>query len=142
MKLEKNYIVALGIIGLIAAFLSYYFGSRAGKARAAEGNKNEAEHAADEVKRSGLTFELSTYDSMANKIFEAVNRVFTDEDAVYSVFARLQSKDDLLQLIKVFGGRGWPSNKTLSQWLYWAMNTSEINYINSILERNSVDFHF
>lgn len=128
-----------GLLALIALMVAYYIGSRTGKAKSTV--LNEAGNAANEIDPGGLTYELSTYDQMANKSYEAVSGLFTDEQAIYSEVTRLRSKDDVLQLIKAFGARGiWPFKGTLSEWLYQAMSSGEIEQVNSILARNSIDY--
>jgi len=128
-----------GALALIALIVAYYIGSRTGKAKSTV--LNEAGNAANEIDAAGLTYELSIYDQMANKIYEAVSGLFTDEQAVYSEVTRLRSKDDVLQLIKAFGERGiWPFKGTFTQWLYQSMSGGEIEQINSILARNSIDY--
>lgn len=132
-----------GALALVALIVAYYFGSRTGKAKSTV--LNEAQNAANEINSKGLTYELSTYDALANKFYETIwMGVFIDEQAVYSIFSQLRSKDDVLQLIKAFGSRGILniSKNTFTEWLYQAMSFSEIEQINSILARNHIDYKF
>lgn len=141
MKIEKNYIIGLGIIGIVAAVLAYYFGSRSGKASVA--TPNEATSAASEIDTANLTYSLSTYDTMANKLYAALGSIFTDEESVYSVFTSMRTIDDIKQTIKAFGAKGvWPFNGTLSEWIYQEMSSSEISQINSIFSRNNINYSF
>ena len=136
---NKNLWIYGGALGLIALVVAYYFGSRTGKASVTV--LNEAGNAANEINAAGLTYRLSTYDQMAAGIYEAVSGIFTDEQAVYSEFSQLRTHDDVLQLIKSFGSRGfWGFKGTLSEWLYQGMSSSEIAQINSILSRNNIDY--
>ena len=130
-----------GALALIALVVAYYIGSRTGKAKSTV--FNEAQNASNEINASRLTYELSTYDAMANKIYEALSGIFTDEQSVYSEITRLRSKDDALQLVKAFVSRGfWGFKGTFTEWLYQSMSAKEVKEVNSILERNSVDYRF
>ena len=136
---SKNLWIYGGTLALIALIVAYYFGSRTGKAKSTV--LDEAGNAANEINVSGLSYELSVYDQAANKIYEAVSGIFTDEQAVYSEISRLRSKDDILQLIKAFGNRGfWGFKGTFTEWIYQSMSAGEIEQINTILSRNKIDF--
>lgn len=141
MKIERTYLISLGVIGIAAGVFAYYFGSRTGRASASIAG--EADNANNEVLTSNLTYELTTYNTMANKLFEALSGLLTDEQAVYSVFTQLKNRDDILELIKDFGSRGfWPFKGTLSEWLYQSLSASEIEKVNEILERNGNTYKF
>jgi len=137
---SKNLWIYGGALALIALVVAYYFGSRTGKAKSTV--LNEAGNAANEINTAGLSYDLSVYDQMANKIYEAVSGVFTtDEQAVYSEVSRLRTKDDVLQTIKAFGSRGFFGFKgTFTEWIYQSMSSGEIEQINTIFTRNNIDF--
>lgn len=141
MKIEKNYIIGLGVLTVIAAILAYYFGARTGKASTAIAS--EAGNANSEVKRGNLTYQPSTYNALSNKLYEALSGILTDEQSVYSVFTQMKNHDDILELIKDFGSRGvWPFKGTLSEWLYQSLSSSEIAQVNEILARNGNTYKF
>jgi hypothetical protein len=134
---------AVGIFGLIVLVLAYYLGGRTGKAK----NQNaDAKAIAKDIDQSALSYETSQYDAWAQKIFIALYDLFKDQDAVYSVFSKMRTKSDVLQLIHVFGVKKnlfWAfDGKTLPEWIYQRLNEDEINKINDILKRNNIDYQF
>jgi len=139
---NKNYWIWAGVIGLIALIAAYIVGSRTGKANKVAG---PADQLAKEINTGGLSFELSQYETFAQKIHVAFSEIFVDKQTIYSVFTKLRSKDDVLQLIKTFGTRDLIfgiDNYTLPGWIGYSFNTSETEELNSILSRNNIDYQF
>lgn len=133
--------VGFALAALVAFVAAYYFGSRTGKAA----NANEAgDELASAVKANPLSYDYSTYVSLADKLETAMNGFGDDEEAIYNVFTRMKSKADVLKLIEVFGNRIyvlWMAHP-LTYWLSGKLTADEIQHINDILSRNNIDFSF
>jgi hypothetical protein len=57
------------------------------------------------VETSKLTYEDSWYKTSANSIFNAMNRVGTDETTIYNILIKLRNQDDYNQLNREYGKR-------------------------------------
>jgi hypothetical protein len=144
MKLAgKNInIVTFGILGFLVLLISYYFGSRTGKAKS---TAIEVDTLAKDIKGNELTYDLSEYNSLADRAFIAVYDIGSDEEALYVILAKMRNNSDIYQLIKTFGSRGGffqGGSKTLSEWIASDLNNVEIEKVNEILKRNGITFQF
>ena len=86
-----------------------------------------------------ITLTQEQFNTLATKFYKAVKGMGTNETAVYDVFDTLQSRSDVLQLIKTFGIK---DDMTLKEWLYDDMSNSEIAHINNILSSKSINYQF
>lgn len=57
------------------------------------------------VESDNLTYERSWYKTSANQIFNAMNRVGTDETIIYNILIKLRNQDDYNQLNREYGKR-------------------------------------
>lgn len=87
----------------------------------------------------GLTYKESEYKQFADRLFNAMDGVGTNEQAIYDVFGKMKTKADVLKLIAVYGVK---DDETLSQWLYGDLSTSEIATVNNILSTQQIDYQF
>lgn len=135
--------MTFGIFAFIVLLVSYYFGTRTGKSKAGAA---AGDTLAKDISKSDLTYDLSQYVMMADRCYDAVYDIGTDEEALYSVFSKIRSNSDLLQLIKAFGNRGnivfQGGEKTLAEWMASDLNNVEIEKVNDILARNGVTYKF
>jgi hypothetical protein len=144
MNFQGKYypLLSTALIGALILAAAYYIGTRTGKAK----KEGEEENALKkEIQKDELTFEQTQYSSMADKLEVAMYGFTTDEDSVYSVFAKLRSKSDVLNLIKTFGTRRiiWTfGNSNLNTWINTRLATAEIAHLNDILSRNGIDYQF
>lgn len=95
------------------------------------------------VQKENLTFSISEYNSMANQLFNAMDGAGTNEDIIFSVFNKIQTKDDYNQLIKSFGVRSstsWTSSFSgdLLAWLSDELSSSDVKKLNNILSKIGV----
>lgn len=95
------------------------------------------------VQKENLTFSISEYNSMANQLFNAMDGAGTTEDIIFSVFNKIQTKDDYNQLIKSFGVRSstsWTSSFSgdLLTWLSDELSSSDVKKLNNILSKIGV----
>lgn len=128
----------IGIFAVIAVILAYIFGSRWGKSKAVSALESE-------IESSQLTYDLSQYSTLADRLETAMFRFNDDEDAIYAVFAKCRNKSDVLQLISSFGTRRMLvtiGKSNLTTWLYYKLSDKEIQHINEILTRNNINYQF
>lgn len=141
--LEQQYsALSLGIFGFIVILAAYYLGSRTGKGKAISA---DSESLQKEIKQQPLTYDLSNYESMADKLEDAMYGFTNDKDAVFAVFSKLRNKSDVLQLIVSFGERRiiWTfGNANLNRWINNRFGSDDIAHINSILSRNNIAYEF
>jgi hypothetical protein len=95
------------------------------------------------VQKENLTFSISEYNSMANQLFNAMDGAGTNEDIIFSVFNKIQTKDDYNQLIKSFGVRSSTGilssfSGDLLTWLSDELSSSDVKKLNNILSKIGV----
>lgn len=131
----------IGIFALVTLALAYFLGSRTGKA-AAKGT--DASQLDRDIQAGRLTYDLSQYKVLADRIFEALSGAGSDEEAIFTVFRKMRTNSDVLQLIKTFGTRGsWLTGRdTLAAWLSSDLSNEEIKKLNEILTINYITFQF
>ncbi len=103
-----------------------------------------------------VTLTPADFVSMANALDAAFNYVFgTDEEVIYSVFERLNTKDDLFSLMDAFGrkrsdvytrvlapiGATW-EEADLTRWINDELDSSEKAKVNQILASKGIAFKF
>lgn len=130
----------------------------------AEDFKKEAKKELDILKAQGVkpSYSPSQYESFSSKIVVALDGCGSDEQAVYSVFAAIKNKADLLNLISSFGvryyqpclltdpisrgfdyiGIGQKYGGNLSTWLTYDLDKFEIDRINNMLSSKGIDYKF
>ena len=95
------------------------------------------------VQKENLTFSMSEYNSMANQLFNAMDGAGTNEDIIFSIFNKIETKDDYNQLIKSFGVRSSTSfmssfSGDLLTWLSDELSSSDVKKLNNILSKIGV----
>lgn len=83
---------------------------------------------------SGVQFNL-----LANKLYNAMKGVGTDENTIYACFNQLRNTADMLKLIAVFGTK---DGETLDQWIRGDLNSWEISRLNSNLANKGIAYAF
>lgn len=139
-KISTSPVFRWGVFGFIVLVVAYYLGSRTGKAKTSGNNSISGE-----ISKSALSYDLSQYVSFADRLQAAMYGFTDDEDAVYDVFSKMQTKSDVLQLITTFGNRRpiWHFGTTgLPIWINTFFAGSEIQHINEILAKNNIDYQF
>ena len=92
-----------------------------------------------DINVSKLSYQLSYYGIWANDLFTAMEGVGTDEDAIYDIFKKMQTKDDVLQLITAFGVE---DEETLTQWIASELSTDERDTLNRLLSGKNINYQF
>ncbi|MDR3047608.1 MAG: hypothetical protein LBU51_08380 [Bacteroidales bacterium] len=84
----------------------------------------------EEVSATGekMSFSESQYRNYAQRLYNAMNGIGSNNDAIYSVFNEMRNTADVLKLVSVFGTR---DGQQLSEWLYseWFLSITKINKI-------------
>jgi hypothetical protein len=158
-------VIAVGGIAIIA-LTARGIVARIRQRKDIEKNLQESNTASDEVKQlenQGIkpTLTNSEFQGIINGLKDAMNGCGTDEERIYDQFRKLKNEADVKKLIslwqvqyyqpcaadqpisyskwlwndKSFGG-------SISEWLNYDMNTTEIKKINSILESKGIKHRF
>ena len=91
------------------------------------------------INYSNLSYTTDQYGVFAKKLYNAMDGVGTDEDAIWDTFKQMKNRDDLLFLIKTFGVR---DGETLSEWLYDDLGNDDIEKLNTILSSLDIEYSF
>ncbi len=99
----------------------------------------------DDLKSENLSFDLTQYTILADKLEQSIGPWNTSESAVYSVFDKMQNSDDVKQLVKSFGLRQFTfliGKLTLPQYMAEGMDATEIEKINESLASKGINMNF
>lgn len=102
-------------------------------------NSKLVDEANKEIDANAVTLTQSQLLTLCDKLYRAMKGIGTNEQAIFEVFQAINSRSDLLMLIKIFGVR---DGETLKQWLYSDLNNSEIQKINYIIESKGINYKF
>lgn len=91
------------------------------------------------ISKGNLSYELTDYQNFANKLYNAMKGLGTDEDTIFMVFNQMGNIDDIRQLVNSFGLQG---DKTLQQWLLSELSKSDLARVNNILKAKSINYSF
>jgi hypothetical protein len=149
----KKYQVPLIITGVaLAGYLGYKWYR---KKNPTDESSLTADEKAARAKGQALSYTLSSYQGLANTIFNAWYQTYNpfnsiDETIVLSVFSKMKNDLDVLQLIRAFGKRRAPVNflslltpdVTLGEWLSIGLEPAEIKAVNEVLAKKGISFQF
>ena len=141
--MNKDLLLKYGIIAIVVLIMFFVVWNRFGKSKQETEDANKQRDIDNEVNNaittSNITLSQVQLNTLADKIYKAVKGSGTDETSIYDAMRTLQSKDDVLALIKTFGVR---DSMTLREWLYDDLNNSEISKINDIFLSKGISFSF
>ena len=128
------------IIKAVIVILAMIFGIRYIK-KFIKRNKNKAiiNQLDKDINVSKLTYSLSYYGLWAEDLYAAMDGPGTDEQMVYDVFKKMQTKDDILQIITAFGVK---EDETLSQWIVNDLSDDERATVNRLLSDKNINYQF
>ena len=134
-KIDFNFIIKSGIVILALIFGIVLYKKIVTKSK---GTKviNELQQ---DVVENRLSYPLSYYGIWAGDIYNAVEGMGTDEQAIFDVFKKLKNKDDVLQLISSFGIK---DGETLSQWLIGDLGEDDRETLNRLLNDKNINYQF
>ena len=107
--------------------------------RDSETNAKLAKQLDEEITEDKITITQQQLNSYASKLYAAMKGWGTDEESIYDVFRVIQTRSDVLQLIKTFGVK---DHMTLNEWLNDELSADEIYKINEILAGNNINYKF
>ena len=133
--------IVIAVVLLIVILVVCYFKLKKGTTNLIDVIKNKqlANEADAEINPDNISLTQVQINTLADKLHAAMAGMGTDEDAIFAVFNSLNTRSDLLQLIKTFGYR---DGETLQEWLADDLSTSDISHINSILASRNINYIF
>jgi hypothetical protein len=149
----KKYQYPLIITGVaLAGYLGYKWYR---KRNPTDESSLSADEKAAKAKGQALSYTLTSYQGLANTIYNAWFQRFNpfnavDETIVLSAMDKLKNDLDVLQLIRAFGKRRSPVNfasllvpdVTLPEWLSIGLEPNEIKAVNDVLAKKGISFKF
>ena len=73
----------------------------------------------------------------ANELYLAMKGIGTNEQKIYDIFSKLNTKDDYNYLFKTFAVK---DGKTLKEWIYSELDGNELARLNEITKYYNVSF--
>ncbi len=141
--MNKDLLLKYGMIAIVVLIIFFVIWNRFGKSKQETEDANKQRDIANEVNNaitaSNVKLTQVQLNTLADKIYKAVKGSGTDEKSIYDAMRTLQTKDDVLALIKTFSVR---DSMTLREWLYDDLNNSEVSKINDILLSKGISFSF
>lgn len=141
--MNKDLLLKYGMIAIVVLIMFFVVWNRFGKSKQETEDANKQRDIANEVNNaittSNVTLTQVQLNTLADKIYNAVKGAGTDEKSIYDAMRTLQTKDDVLALIKTFSVR---DSMTLREWIYDDLNNSEVSKINDILLSKGISFSF
>ena len=152
-SLLKKYQYPLILTGVaLAGYLGYKWYR---KRNPTDESSLSADEKAAKAKGQALSYTLTSYQGLANTIYNAWFQRFNpfnavDETIVLSVMDKMKNDLDVLQLIRAFGKRRSPVNfasllvpdVTLPEWLSIGLEPNEIKAVNDVLSKKGISFKF
>jgi hypothetical protein len=149
----KKYQVPLIITGVaLAGYLGYKWYR---KRNPTDESSLSADEKAAKAKGQALSYTLTSYQGLANTIYNAWFQRFNpfnavDETIVLSAMDKMKNDLDVLQLIRAFGKRRSPVNfasllvpdVTLPEWLSIGLEPNELKAVNDVLGKKGISFKF
>ena len=127
-------VVSIIVIVLLWNWLKAKLGDTMTEAQLNEVNKLE-------ITPTDVTVTGSQMQSLISKLKAAFGRWGwgTDEDAIYEVFETVNSRSDILTLIKEFGV---VDGHTLTEWLNNELDASERQHLQEIIAAKGINYQF
>jgi hypothetical protein len=133
---DKIVNVVLILIVLVAVYFIVRYAYKQLKDTLFSGEKNELKKEIESG--SKLSYSNFEYNNMAKILQAAMEGAGTDNDTIYSIFYKMNTRADVLQLVVAFATR---EGENLSQWLRseWFLSVDKIN---EILTSKGIDYSF
>ena len=133
--IDINKIIKIIVI-IIAIAVSIRYIRKFIKKRKSQAALNELDK---DINVSKLTYQLSYYGIWSKDLYNAMDGAGTNEQVIYDVFKKMQTKDDVLQLITAFGVE---DEETLTQWIVSELGDSERATLNRLLSDKNINYQF
>ena len=134
-KIDFNFIIKAGIVIIALIFGIVLFNKIVYKSR----NKKIIKDLDEDIVVNKLSYPLSYYGIWAEDIYNAVEGMGTNEQAIFDVFNKVKNKDDVLQLISSFGVK---DGETLSQWIIGDLGDDDKATLNRLLSDKNINYQF
>lgn len=138
--MDKKKIIRIAIyvvVAIVAIYVAYRIYVKVKDRLASNKLGRELDNSID---TGNLSYDISQYQSLANKLYTAMDGPGTDEDAVGTVFNQMQTRSDVLMLMKQFGVR---DGDDLSTWLTSELDNDEMEkYVNGFLKSKNINYTF
>jgi hypothetical protein len=126
------------IVGGIIAAKKFIF-----KKKGEETGESTTKEAGRIINKKNLSYDAIVYNSMADRLGEAMFDWGTDEKTIFEILSRLKTKDDWYALVNAFGTRKEPGlliyfEGNLIQWLQHELSNSDLKKVNDILSKIGV----
>ena len=92
-----------------------------------------------EIQSTDITLTQAQFNACASKLYGAMKGWGSDEGKIYAVFEEMNTRSDVLQLIKTFGIK---DSQNLNEWLHDDLSAKEIAHINEILSTKGINYSF
>ena len=134
-QIDINKIIKIIVI-IIAVVVGYRYLKKYLKARK---NRNVLNQLDKDINVNYLSYPLSYFGLWATDIYNAMEGIGTNEQVIYTVFGKLRTKDDVLQLITAFGVK---DEQTLNQWIADDLSDGERETLNRLLTDKNINYQF
>lgn len=94
-----------------------------------------------EINENNVSLSDTEINNLVAKLKTAFGKYgwFTDEDAVYDAFEAVNTKDDVLALIRAFAVH---EDHTLNEWMNEELSSSEMQHVQEILTAKGIVYQF
>lgn len=139
-KAKKYAIIAVCVLVIVIAIIIYKK-SKDWKSLIKDKNKEQEliDMANQNMIGSDITLTQEEFDSLCKRLYRAMKGTGTDEEAIWDVYERMNTRSDVLQLNKTYGT---VEGETLKEWLYDDLTSDEIMHLNSILSNKGINYRY
>ncbi len=102
-------------------------------------NQDLIDQVNEELNAENISLTQLQLQAIVSKLVSAMDGWGTNEKKIYAAFEELNSRSDVLQLIKTFGVK---DGQNLNEWLHDDLNATEIAHINEILASKNINYKF
>lgn len=139
-KAKKYAIVAVCVLVIVIAIIIY---KKSKDWKSLIKDKNNEQELIDMANQnmigSDITLTQEEFDSLCKRLYRAMKGIGTDEEAIWDVYERMNTRSDVLQLNKTYGT---VEGETLKEWLYDDLTSDEIMHLNSILSNKGINYRY
>ena len=139
-KAKKYAIIAVCVLVIVIAIIIY---KKSKDWKSLIKDKNNEQELIDMANKnmigSDITLTQEEFDSLCKRLYRAMKGNGTDEEAIWDVYERMNTRSDVLQLNKTYGT---VEGETLKEWLYDDLTSDEIMHLNSILANKGINYRY
>ncbi|MCQ2605381.1 MAG: hypothetical protein MJ204_02670 [Bacteroidales bacterium] len=145
--MNKKQIIKIAVYAIIAV-VAIYVGYRIYvKVKDRIASNKQAKELDNSIDVKNLSYDIAQYQAFAKQLKSAMESSWynpfswgTAEEEIAKVFSQMQTRSDVLMLIKTFGVQ---NGETLNQWIDGDLSSEEKEkYVNEILKSKSINYVF